>query len=134
MIAVAVKRAGLRRVQARLQRTFTSSRARLSRDETLEAARRTAWAIGVVAQRGLWPANCLQRSLALWWFLGRRGIPSDLRIGVRRRPRTEGDRALDFEFHAWVEHTGVVVNDAPNVRALYATFDQVIAPEDARWS
>ena len=43
--------------------------------------------------------NCLEQSLALWWLLRRRGIPADLRIGVRKD-------AANFEAHAWVEAGG----------------------------
>jgi hypothetical protein len=38
-----------------------------------------------------------------------------------------------LDFHAWVEHEGVVLNDVPDVRARFATFDRAIAPTSARW-
>jgi hypothetical protein len=50
------------------------------------------------------PNSCLHRSLALWWFLRRRGFDSHLRFGARRQQS-------GFEAHAWVEHNGVVVFD-----------------------
>jgi hypothetical protein len=56
--------------------------------------------------------NCLSRSMALIRLLGRHHIDADLRLGVRR---TSGQ----FEAHAWVEHDGVVLNDAADVAARF---------------
>jgi len=63
-----------------------------------------------------WHANCLERSLALWWQLGRHGIESDLRIGARK----EGGR---FEAHAWVELGNAVLNDSGETHLHFAPFD-----------
>ncbi|HWG58333.1 MAG TPA: lasso peptide biosynthesis B2 protein [Candidatus Acidoferrales bacterium] len=46
--------------------------------------------------------NCLERSLALWWLLQRRGISAEVRAGARKA----GSR---FEAHAWVEWRGTVL-------------------------
>ncbi len=89
-------------------------------------AHRLAWCVQVAAAYGPWPANCLQRSVVLWWFLRRRDLESELRIGVRRDPETG---ALDF--HAWLEHDGVVLNDRGDVRERYATFEPAIVPRQA---
>ena len=56
--------------------------------------------------------TCLHRSMALWWLLGRRGVDSSLRFGVRK----DGDH---LNAHAWVEHQGIVVNDQPTVGKDY---------------
>ena len=48
--------------------------------------------------------TCLEESLALWWLLGRQGIASELRIGVRK----QNER---FEAHAWVERDGTALNE-----------------------
>ena len=45
-----------------------------------------------------WDSRCLMRSLVLLRMLGRRGVVSQLVIGVR-----PGEQ---FEAHAWVEHDG----------------------------
>ena len=63
-----------------------------------------------------WHANCLERSLALWWQLGRRGIESDLRIGARKE-------AGRFEAHAWVELGNAVLNDSGETHTHFAPFD-----------
>ncbi len=52
----------------------------------------------------LGPDDCLPRSLALFAFLRRCGIPACHRIGVRRYP---------FAAHAWVEHRADLVLDWP---------------------
>jgi len=82
--------------------------------------------VEVAAARG-WPRpNCLHRSVTLWWLLLRRGVDTEIRIGVRRK---EGGDGLDF--HAWVEHEGLVINDARDVRTRFATFDRAIVPPKA---
>lgn len=131
--AIALDRWGLQKVQQRLVRRAPAPASRIGADTLrLDEARRLAWVVDGTARRGLWKANCLQRSLVLWWFLLRRGISCEIRIGVRRRPgATTGPRELDF--HAWVECQGVVLNDRADIREHFATFDRAIAPHDAHW-
>jgi hypothetical protein len=133
MIALALRRHGLRSVQARLQRTFRTGAATPAEEMVLEAARRTAWVVDVAAKRSPWRANCLQRSVTLWWFLGCRGISSELRIGVRRRRGERGAGGSRMDFHAWVERNGIVLNDVADIRVRFATFDRAVAPPDASW-
>lgn len=64
----------------------------------------------------LW-GNCLKRSLTLWFLLRRRGMISDLRIGVRRH-------LGEFQAHAWIEYGGQVLNDRATVHQLYTAFDK----------
>jgi hypothetical protein len=108
---------GLQRLQARLQRTppgraTTPSLAELQRIGTL---------VNAAANQALGPANCLTRSLYLWWLLRRRGVETDLRIGVRL-----ADGAL--EAHAWVEHAGLPINDRPDVSADFPPFAEPVSP------
>jgi len=60
--------------------------------------------------------TCLEESLGLWWLLGRRGISSELRIGVRKHNEK-------FEAHAWVEREGTAVNEPQGLHEHYAAFD-----------
>ena len=62
------------------------------------------------------PSNCLTRSLLLVWLLRRRGVSTDLRIGVRL---SQGN----LEAHAWVEHEGSAINEASDIGARFAAFD-----------
>jgi len=57
--------------------------------------------------------RCLPRSLALARLLARRGVSTDVRIGVR----TEGGR---LDAHAWVELDGRALNDSPTVHERFA--------------
>ena len=75
--------------------------------------------VNVAARHTLGPRTCLTRSLLLGWLLRRRGISSQLRIGVRF---TLG--VLDA--HAWVECDGVPVNDQPDVSTRFASFGDLV--------
>ena len=59
--------------------------------------------------------NCLTRSLVVWWLLGG-DRSAHIRFGVSPDP------AAAFQFHAWVEKDGVVINDTDDVAARYAPF------------
>jgi len=82
--------------------------------------RRTRRFTALAAERGPLAGTCLSRSLTLWWLLRRRGIRTDLRIGVRKE-------AGRFEAHAWVEREGVVVNDRTEVVQQYAAFAETLS-------
>jgi Transglutaminase-like superfamily len=58
---------------------------------------------------------CLQRSAATACLLKRCGVAAQLIIGVQKTP---------FKAHAWVEVAGLVVNDKPYMREIYAVLDQ----------
>lgn len=67
-------------------------------DEVARAAYHVALAAAFFPGR----AVCLEQSLALYVLLRRRGVPADLRLGVRVYP---------FLAHAWVEVAGEPVNE-----------------------
>ena len=65
----------------------------------------------------VWRAStCLEKSLALWWLLGRQGIACEVRIGARK----QGGK---FEAHAWLERDGVAINEPQQEHRHYAAFD-----------
>lgn len=128
VVALALRWLGLGRVQRWLNRRPPRRAGPTGSDRAAEAAR-LAWIVKISALYGPWPANCLQRSVVLWWYLGRRGLDGDLRIGVRRDRETG-----KLDFHAWIEHDGVVINDGPDVRQRYATFDRAIAPRQGKFT
>lgn len=68
-----------------------------------------------VARRLPLRSPCLVRSVSAQAMLARRGVPSDLRIGVRP---AEGM----LEAHAWLEVDGVVVNDRADIGGSFAAF------------
>jgi hypothetical protein len=108
---------GLQRLQTWLQRKPLPVAATLPADEL----QHLGTLINSAAHHALGPANCLTRSLYLWWLLRRRGIDSQLRIGVRL---TQG--VLDA--HAWVEHAGIPINDRRDVSTDFAPFDDPVSP------
>jgi hypothetical protein len=67
--------------------------------ERAETAERIARLVAIAAHRGPYRATCLRQSLSLCWLLLRRGIPAEIRIGVRK----EGG---ELQAHAWVEYPG----------------------------
>jgi hypothetical protein len=88
--------------------------------QTLEAAQRVAKMVGAAARHGPWRPTCLEQSLVLLWLLDRRGIPAQLRIGVRKD-------AGELEAHAWIESGGVVLNDTADVSNRYRQFEGDLA-------
>ena len=106
---------GLPRFQAWLLKTPVQS----TRALTLPDIQALGEAVNIAARYTPFRATCLTRSILLGWLLLRRGVPSDLRIGVRL---TKG--ALDA--HAWVECGGVPVNDSPDVGSQFAPFGDLV--------
>lgn len=107
---------GLERL-ARWPRTPTRSAA--TQNEVAWAARlvQAAW------RHGPLDPHCLTQSLTLWWLLRRRGIDSDIRIGVRK----VGE---ELEAHAWVEWSGTALTDHPQVSRTFAPLVSTSNPAD----
>lgn len=72
-----------------------------------------------IGARHTWGATCLTRSLLLIWLLRRRGVQTQLRIGVR----LAGD---GLAAHAWVELGDVPVNDQADIRDRFAPFGDLV--------
>lgn len=85
----------------------------------IEQAASSGRFVNRVAARRYVQATCLRRSLVLWWLLRWRGIPSGVQIAFGQQGG-----------HAWVEHDGVVINDAPDVVTRYSLrFGDELVPE-----
>lgn len=76
-------------------------------------ARSMARTIEIAARLRPFRTTCLRRSLALWWVLRWRSLPSALRFGVN----TDGG-------HTWVEHHQEVINDRYDIASKYAVHYQ----------
>lgn len=76
------------------------------------AIQRTVWLVGAAARHHFYPMRCLQRTLALQWLLGRRGIQVDLRIGVER------DEA-GLVAHSWLEHRGQPIGQPEGIESRF---------------
>ena len=89
----------------------------VSEGHTFAGAGVIARMVSVAARHGIYRANCLKQSLVLWWLLGRRGIPSEIKIGVNK----EGAGPLNA--HAWVECDGQALNDSEDGRQRFSAFE-----------
>ncbi len=86
---------------------------------SIDIPRHLARLTDIASRHGIIEANCLQRSLALWFLLRRRRIDCRLRLGARKQDGT-------FEAHAWVELDGIVINDNETVIDYFSPFDRAI--------
>jgi hypothetical protein len=124
LIAFGLRLAGLRRMQTLLARLAPLDPVPGSAVEgALPQATATARWVKAAAINGPYRATCLPQALAVWWLLRRRGITSDLRLGVRKAGGS-------FEAHAWVEHAGLVLNDPQDIQQRFAPFNQTISPQE----
>lgn len=68
----------------------------------LAQAQRNAELLLIAGRRGLITATCLRQSVLLEYWLKRRGLAAEIKIGVRK----EQDL---FDAHAWVELNGIAL-------------------------
>ena len=114
VVRIGLRLAGYRQMQRLLVK---NGFAQASRDpDQIEAAQRVGRIINLAAGRRAIQATCLSRSLLTWWFLWRRGIESTVVFGVPVAGQT-------FTAHAWIEVSGTVVNDAPDVRERFGVLE-----------
>jgi hypothetical protein len=119
-MALALRLIGVTRSQAALSRFSHLYKDRSKKPgEIIQQARVMARMLALANRYGLYRANCLQQSVTLWWLLGRQGIESSVSVGVRKR-------ADKLEAHAWVECSGVVLNDRDDIHESYAPFDRAV--------
>jgi Transglutaminase-like superfamily len=116
LVSLSLRWRGFRATRVALERFLSAA----NQEQDFAAASRRAALIAhmvnVADWRGLVQASCLAKSLTLWWLLGRQGITSDLRIGIRK----DNEK---FEAHAWVERNGVALNEPEEHHRHYAAFD-----------
>jgi hypothetical protein len=118
LIAVSLRIAGFRTTQAMLQKFLSTGAETIrhrSQNLALDASR-TAHMRLAAARYSLVHYTCLEKSLALWWLLGRQGIASSVRIGTRKSAR-------GLEAHAWVEFDGTALNEIDAAHERYDPFD-----------
>jgi|ERR1700719_1265575 hypothetical protein len=128
LISLSLRLRGFRSTQASLQRCMANAASsRYDPSDCATAARTMLTARMVRSAAYLSPGTptCLEKSLVLWWLLGRRGIASSLRLGTRK---TGGK----FEAHAWVECEGVPLNEPEELHKHYAAFDEAFPLLDTK--
>lgn len=118
LISVSLRMRGFGATQGSLQKLLPSLKQITidSRGYAEVAARMVRAAV----HHGLGRPSCLEESLVLWWLLGRRGIPSQLRIGIKKD-------SAKFEAHAWVELDGAALNEPETPHDHYAAFEGEIS-------
>lgn len=118
LIAGSVRVRGFRGAQAMLERFLRAADrdSQPAENTTATNVSRTARMVRAAARYGLVRPTCLEKSLALWWLLGRQGIASSVRIGTRKS-------AGRLEAHAWVEFEGRALNESAEPHKQYAVFD-----------
>jgi hypothetical protein len=112
LISLSLRLRGFRKTQASLQKYLSTS----SKEDDFSVPSRVGLTVRMVraaVRHSIGHPSCLEESLALWWLLGRQGIASELRIGVRKHVEK-------FEAHAWVERKGVAVNEPESLHEHYA--------------
>jgi len=116
LVALSLRWRGFRATQAALQRFLANDNQQTDAALVRKVVPVTARMVNAADRHGLVHPSCLAKSLTLWWLLGRQGISSCLRIGIRRKEER-------FEAHAWVERDGTALNEPDEHHHHYAAFD-----------
>jgi hypothetical protein len=120
LISLSLRLRGFRKTQASLQKSLTHPTSAAERGTSDRAGETARMVRAAVRHCTVGHPTCLEESLVLWWLLGRQGIASELRIGVRK----QGDK---FEAHAWVERDGAALNEPEALHEHYAAFDAALS-------
>ena len=126
-VAVSLRLRGFDATRSTLQKTLKRSLFQTGNESVEKRTVLTARMVNAADRYGLVHPSCLAKSLTLWWLLGRQGISSQLRIGIRK----ENGK---LEAHAWVEREGVALNEPEAHHQRYVAFDAALAslPEGKR--
>ena len=116
LVALSLRWRGFRATQATLQRSLLNDNQEREAALVSKSAAMIAHMVNAADRHGLVHPSCLAKSLTLWWLLGRQGVSSHLRIGIRKEKEK-------FEAHAWVERDGVALNEPDEPHDHYAAFD-----------
>ena len=127
LVSLSLRLRGFHPTRTALERNLFHSVAQEDCESVKKQAALTAHMVHAADRHGLVHPSCLAKSLTLWWLLGRQGIRSRLRIGVRK----ENGK---LEAHAWVEREGTALNEPEEPHRHYAAFDRELAslPEEER--
>jgi hypothetical protein len=125
LVSLSLRLRGFQPTRITLQKNLSPSLTQMDSYSLSNKAALTAHLVNAADRHGLVHPSCLAKSLTLWWLLGRQGIRSRLRIGIRKE---QGK----LEAHAWVEREGVALNEPEEQHRHYAAFDASLTslPED----
>jgi hypothetical protein len=119
LVYLSLRLRGFRKTQALLERLLSPPNHE-SEPSTLASINLTVRMVRAAVRHSVGHPTCLEESLALWWLLGRQGIASELRIGVRKQNEK-------FEAHAWVERHRSALNEPEALHQHYAAFDAALS-------
>jgi hypothetical protein len=109
---------GLKRTQSAMSHLSNKSRESLPEADQMNVAKQVARMVSIASNHGPYHANCLKRSVLIWWLLERKRIHTEIRVGAQKDP--SGLRA-----HAWVECQGVVLNDRQDIADQFTPFESL---------
>ena len=122
LIRMSLRLRGFRATQKTLQSRIGSGAAALPEAAAVDETRLACRMVLAAGRCSYLKGTCLERSLALWWLLGRKGIAAQLRIGARK----SGEK---FEAHAWVERNGTAIGEPDGTHLHYAAFEKEFSEE-----
>ena len=127
LVWLSLKFRGFEATRSTLRKALSHATSQKHSDSLNKQIALTAHMVNAADRHGLVHPSCLVKSFTLWWLLGRQGITSELRVGVRK----EGG---NLEAHAWVEREGIALNETEERHHHYAAFDAALAsmPEEER--
>ena len=120
LVSLSLRLRGFQPTRSTLQRTLARRTPQVDSDSLNMKMVLAAHMVNAADRHGLVHPSCLAKSLTLWWLLGRQGITSRLRIGIRK----QNDQ---LEAHAWVEREGVALNEPEERHHHYAAFEAALA-------
>jgi hypothetical protein len=122
LVSLSLRWSGFRATQTALQKIIRNPLAEQNPDHVSRRIALTAHMVNAAGRHGVFPPSCLAKSLTLWGLLGRQGIDSRLRIGIRKEKDS-------FEAHAWVEREGTALNEPDEHHRHYAAFDAAFSSQ-----
>ncbi|MBA0087776.1 MAG: lasso peptide biosynthesis B2 protein [Acidobacteria bacterium Pan2503] len=127
LVSLSLRLRGFHPTRTTLKRRLAHSLAQEDSESVDKQAALAARMVHAADRHGLVHPSCLAKSLTLWWLLGRQGITSRLRIGIRKENG-------ELQAHAWVERKGTALDEPEELDRHYAAFDRELArlPEEER--
>jgi hypothetical protein len=113
IVDVSLRWSGHKSTRAMLARWAIGSTSDVAGRVDATVAPRIARMVSLAGRHSPWPATCLRQALLLCFFLARRGIKAELRIGVEKTDTSE------FVAHAWVEWHGHVLIGGEHAQERY---------------
>ena len=120
LVGLSLKVRGFEATRSTLRKTLSHGMPQTDSNSLNKQITSAADMVNAADRHGLVHPSCLVKSLTLWWLLGRQGITSQLRVGIRK-----GGGSL--EAHAWVEREGMALNEPEEHHHHYAAFDAALA-------